>query len=105
MTLAKNKVAKLNGTALKICNETSEYLNYKRIIQRLDMASETSYWKIIGCTPRCEFTKYSMKRLYDSFFDKLEYIGEEDDGANFELCIVFVSSEVEIKHRLESSQI
>ena len=98
-------MAKLNGSALKICNETSEYLNYKRIIQRLDMASETSYWKIIGCTPRCEFTKYSMKRLYDSFFDKLEYIGEENDGANFELCIVFVSSEVEIKHRLESSQI
>ena len=100
-----NKMAKSNGTALKICNETSEYLNYKRIIQRLDMASETSYWKIIGCTPRCKFTKYSMKRLYDSFFDKLEYIGEEDDGANFELCIVFVSSEVEIKHRLELSQI
>ena len=68
---AKNKTFKLNGKIPKICNLSSEFVHYKSLIDRLDSASAMSYWKLIGCIPRCSYTKYSLNVLWDSNFDLL----------------------------------
>ena len=68
---AKNKTFKLNGKIPKICNLSSEFVHYKNLINGLDSASAMSYWKLIGCIPRCSYTKYSLNVLWDSNFDLL----------------------------------
>ena len=68
-------------------------MQYKNITGILDSASEIAYFKVIGCIPRCSYTKYRMKPIYDSNYNKIEYLGGKDDGANIDIAIGFISSE------------
>ena len=111
----------MNGKIPRICNLSSEFVHYKSLIARLDSASAMSYWKLIGCIPRCSYTKYSLNVLWDSNFDLLgmyyrcpkpkyekkfpvfsfsEYFFKQVDGSNMEFFVTFVQSEIQILKRI-----
>ena len=71
--LAKKNKVMLDGVILETCSKSSEYMQYRNLTNILDAASKISYWKIIGCIPRCKYTKYVLGPLYDSNFDQLKY--------------------------------
>ena len=58
---------------------------YKKIGQNLSHASSTNYWDIVGCTPRCHFTKYHLKPMVEGNSDENKLMMLEDDGANIEV--------------------
>ena len=89
-----------DGVILETCSKSSEYMQYRNLTNILDAASKISYWKIIGCIPRCKYTKYVLGPLYDSNFDQLKYLFNQSDGANNEFFLVFIKSEIDIIKRI-----
>ena len=97
---AKKKIVDLNGISLETCKKSEEFLQYKNVTKMLDKTNAISFWKTIGCIPKCTYTQYKLTQVFDSNYNKVKYSGGKDEGANIELTVVALTSEIEIKERM-----
>ena len=87
---------------LKVCTTTEEYQKYQRLVETLiDNASKITFWNLVQCQPRCQYTQFHLHKVSESNFDILDYTGQEDDGANTAAMLYFTSTEIETKQRIK----
>ena len=65
-----------------MCNTSDQFVAYKKLALELADTSSTSFWDLINCTPRCKFTKYVLKPMFESNYNRLLYRTGKTDGAN-----------------------
>ena len=90
-----------NTTGSTICNTPEQYQKFKMAINTLiDNASKMTFWQLLKCQPRCQHTQYTLRKIADSNFNALKYMGNDDDGANMEVFLFATSTEIEVKERV-----
>mgnify|MGYP001452799072 CR=1 FL=1 len=72
-------------TELSICTSSDQFMKYKQLGENLSHASSDNYWDLIGCTPRCKFTKYKLKPMVEGTNDENKIMMKKPDGANIEV--------------------
>ena len=91
-----------NESKLETCSTSESYLKYTSLVQELiDDTSKVSFWNLVQCQPRCQFTQFHLHKTSESNFDILDYAGYEDDGANAAAMLYFTSTEIEMKQRIK----
>ena len=60
-------------------------MKYRQLGENLSHASSDNYWDLIGCTPRCKFTKYKLKPMVEGTNDENKIMMKKADGANIEV--------------------
>ena len=90
VTLTKKNITYLNflaknDTDLPICTSSEQYMKYRQLGENLSHASSDNYWDLIGCTPRCKFTKYKLKPMVEGTNDENKIMMKKPDGANIEV--------------------
>ena len=60
-------------------------MKYRQLGENLSHASSDNYWDLIGCTPRCKFTKYKLKPMVEGTNDENKIMMKKEDGANIEV--------------------
>ena len=60
-------------------------MKYRQLGENLSHASSDNYWDLIGCTPRCKFTKYKLKPMVEGTNDENKIMMKKPDGANIEV--------------------
>ena len=74
-----------DDTELPICTSSQQYMKYRELGENLSHASSDNYWDLIGCTPRCKFTKYKLKPMVEGTNDENKIMMKKADGANIEV--------------------
>ena len=71
---------------LPYCSDSEkDHDKWRNLHSRLGDASGSTFWKMVDCQPKCQYTKYTLKPITQSNFDRLKFHNQSSDGANIDV--------------------